>query len=267
MKATAEFWRDPNLPYVESRRACHSRASYKPHSHPTYSIGAVDQGTSLFTGAVDGPAVIKAGTVVFIPGSCVHACNPLPDTAWNYQMLHLDTEWLETLRQESSITGHPSSVMLCHEPSVYQAFCRLNALLFDARSSHEKEAALIEFVGDHDTQGQTLIPMPANPALASRGVQDVMDFLQHDSPSMQPLAKLAAIAGLSRYQLIRAFRLATGMTPHAWQLNHSINQARLWLQAGEGMAAIAYRLGFADQAHFQRMFKAHVGITPGAYKR
>ena len=43
--ASVEFWSDPRMPYVETRRACASRACYKAHSHPKFSIGAVDQAT------------------------------------------------------------------------------------------------------------------------------------------------------------------------------------------------------------------------------
>ncbi len=96
----AEFWRDPAMPYVESRRACDSRACYKPHSHPTFSIGAVDEGNSLFTGADGGPTLLRAGTVIFIPADRVHACNPEPEKAWSYQMLHLDMAWLSAIREE-----------------------------------------------------------------------------------------------------------------------------------------------------------------------
>ena len=62
--SNSEIWRDPALPFVESRRACHSRACYKAHSHPTFSIGAVDAGLSWFTGAGDGkcPRPMDAGT-------------------------------------------------------------------------------------------------------------------------------------------------------------------------------------------------------------
>ena len=83
---------------------------------------------------------------------------------------------------------------------------------------------------------------------------------------MQSLVELARMAHMSRYQLIRAFRTATGMTPHAYQLNIRINQARDWLRQGAELADIAYRLGFADQSHFQRIFKAHAGVTPGLYR-
>lgn len=265
--AIAQFWRDPALPHVESRRACHSRANYKPHSHPTYSIGAVDQGASLFTGAADGPTLIRSASLVFVPAGCVHACNPLPETAWSYQMLHLDARWLAALRAETQTgASAPEPVLISHDPALYQRFCQLNRLLFSAAGSAEKDAALIEFIGDHDGADPQRIDIAANPALASGEFKRLMDFLQHDNHSLLPLAELAAMAGMSRYQLIRAFRASTGLTPHAYQLNRCINQARHWLREGQGMASIAYRLGFADQAHFQRVFKAHVGVTPGLYR-
>ena len=76
MPGTASFWRDPFLPHVESRRACHSRACYKPHSHPTFSIGAVDAGGSVFTGSHGRQSALSAGSLVaysrrrIFPGVC-----------------------------------------------------------------------------------------------------------------------------------------------------------------------------------------------------
>lgn len=265
MDATTEFWRDQALPYVESRRACYSRACYKPHSHPTFSIGAVDQGSSHFTGAAGGPALIQAGSVVFVPSTCVHSCNPLPNTAWSYQMLHLDAAWLKALRQESS-AGERKDVMLTRDASVYAGFCRLNAFLFSAASVHEKEAALIEFIGDCDSDDLETIAAPEQAILARRRLQPVLERLQDEGVAMGSLTELAKMAGMSRYQLIRAFRASTGMTPHVYQLNLRINEARVWLRSGEEMADIAYRLGFADQSHFQRVFKAYAGVTPGRYR-
>ncbi|MDZ4021174.1 hypothetical protein PssiTeo3_45830 [Pseudomonas sichuanensis] len=72
----SEIWHDPALPFVESRRACHSRACYKAHSHPSFSIGAVDVGYSHFTGAGQGVVRLTPGTLVLVPAQRVHACNP-----------------------------------------------------------------------------------------------------------------------------------------------------------------------------------------------
>lgn len=271
MDTITQFWRDPAMPHVESRRACHSRACYKPHSHPTFSIGAVDQGNSVFTGAGDSPVSLHAGTVVFVPAERVHACNPAPGSAWSYQMLHLDASWLHDVRQEYSRaeTGEATAepIRIVREPMVYQRFCQLNALLFSQADPADKESALIEFIGDCDGAEGLRIDMP-EPVAHQAGPQiaPVLDFLRHAGTAGVSLGELAHMAGMSRYQLIRAFRAVTGMTPHAWQLNQRINQARERIRAGEGISEVAYGLGFADQAHFQRVFKAHAGITPGRYR-
>lgn len=125
------FWRDATLPHVESRRACHSRACYKPHSHPTFSIGAVDAGGSIFTGSGDAGVRLAPGSLVLVPAGCVHACNPLPDQAWSYQMLHLDAQWL--LEHAPALDGETARVLHC--PLLYARFCAMNALLFSSSSA------------------------------------------------------------------------------------------------------------------------------------
>lgn len=270
---TQQFWRDPALPYVDSRRACHSRACYRPHSHPTYSIGAVDEGASVFTGAPDGPMRLAPGTLVFVPAARVHACNPSPGLAWSYQMLHLDADWLRSVRHERpgmDTRGEPQEadepVRIVNDPALYARFTRLNALLFSQADARGKEEALIAFLGDADTSRARQVDTPAMPAGLAEQLRPVLDALRRDYTGQLPLDALARLAGMSRYQLIRAVRVATGMTPHAWQLNERVNAARRRLRAGDGIARVAHDLGFADQAHLQRVFKAHAAVTPGQFR-
>ncbi|WFR78946.1 AraC family transcriptional regulator [Janthinobacterium sp. NFX145] len=258
MPGTTAFWRDPALPHVESRRACHSRACYKPHSHPTFSIGAVDAGGSIFTGSQDGQAVLGNGSLVLVPASCVHACNPLPGALWSYQMLHLDAHWLQA--HAPALDGDTARVLHC--PVLYAQFCAMNALLFSRASAAEKNAALLVFLGACASAGAD--PLPSERKPLPRQLAPVLETLQAQ-PSAS-LRQLAQAAGLSPFQLIRAFRAATGLTPHAYQLNAHVNRARSRLQAGTALAQLAHELGFADQSHFQRVFKAHTGITPGRYR-
>jgi len=270
MADCTEFWRDPALPQVESRRACGSRACYRAHSHPSFSIGAVDQGRSIFTGAAGGPVELLPGTLVFVPPTRVHACNPAPDSAWSYQMLHVDADWWQAVRQEAApgpldpLADEP--VRLRRTPASYIRFCQLNELLFSDAGIHNKEAALVEFIGDHVCESEDRLVAASPPGARREQFQPVFDALREQAVDALPLGNLAALAGMSRYQLIRGFRAATGLTPHAWQLNQRINQARACLRAGKALADIAHNLGFADQSHFQRMFKAHTGVTPGSYR-
>jgi AraC-like DNA-binding protein len=79
------------------------------------------------------------------------------------------------------------------------------------------------------------------------------------------LGELAAVAGLSRFELVRRFREQTGVTPHAFQTNLRVDQARRLLVGGGAPAAVAVECGFADQPHLTRVFKRAVGVTPGRY--
>lgn len=258
MPGTTAFWRDPALPHVESRRACQSRACYKPHSHPTFSIGAVDAGGSIFTGSQDGKVALGNGSLVLVPAGCVHACNPLPDALWSYQMLHLDAQWLHA--HAPALDGDTAMVLHC--PLLYAQFCAMHALLYSTASATEKNAALLAFLGACASARADLLPSERKPL--PQQLIPVLAMLQA-RPSAS-LSQLAQAAGLSPYQLIRAFRAATGMTPHSYQLNAQVNRARSRLQAGTALAQLAHELGFADQSHFQRVFKAHAGITPGRYR-
>ncbi|MHC3119176.1 helix-turn-helix transcriptional regulator, partial [Acinetobacter nosocomialis] len=80
------------------------------------------------------------------------------------------------------------------------------------------------------------------------------------------LEVLAQQIGLSRYAIIRLFKANVGLTPHAFQINLKINQARELLKQGISLAELAVNLGFSDQSHFHKAFKAHTGVTPRQFQ-
>ncbi len=268
--ASARYWFDPALPFAESRRACDSRANYLPHTHPTLSVGAVDGGHSTFTSDTQ-TVRLGPGSVVVVPAGQVHACNPAQGGGWSYQMLHVDADWADAVLDEMPPPDtHPGrQVRVTGAAAVYHMVCDLNAILFSAADSVEKEAALVAFIGDLHVAlrpgavGESL----SAPATASRRVARLKTLLHDRHAERLPLAELARAAGMSRYHLIRAFRAEVGMTPHAYQLDIRINHARSLLRHGGAPAEVAQQLGFADQSHFQRAFKQRVALTPRAYQR
>ncbi len=183
-------------------------------------------------------------------------------------MLHLDADWLRGVRQEYAGTGPmaPEPVCIITDQEAYGRFCRMNALLFSGAEGCDKEAALIEFIGDFDTGSGLCMAAPGIPSRLAGQIRPALECLRAAPSSSFSLEELARLTAMSRYQMIRAFRAVTGMTPHAWQLNLRINLARDRLRDGQAISAVAQHLGFADQAHFQRVFKAHVGVTPGRYR-
>jgi AraC family transcriptional regulator len=79
---------------------------------------------------------------------------------------------------------------------------------------------------------------------------------------------LAREVGLSPAHFARAFRESTGRAPHRYLLTMRLAQARRLLDTPDAMLSdVAQRTGFADQAHFTRLFKREFGTTPGAVLR
>lgn len=266
-----EFWSDPRMPYVETRRTCQSRICYKAHSHPTLSIGAVDAGQSRFYSAFTDEVCIRQGSLAVIPAHIEHSCNPLPEQHWSYQMLHIDAAWLEQL----SIEAHTSLLesiaipqlrpFVLNDKARYDAFCRMNLTLFDSNTLIvEKEHALI--VG----LTQLLFPyfdwqqLPQQ-TYFQKHLKILMEFCQQ-AQGFLSLQQLAERIGVSRYVVIRLFKAHLGLTPHVYQLNLKIHQARQYLKQGVPISYLATDLGFADQSHFHKVFKAHTGVTPRQYQ-
>jgi AraC family transcriptional regulator len=79
---------------------------------------------------------------------------------------------------------------------------------------------------------------------------------------------LAREVDLSPAHFARAFKETLGRAPHQYLLMLRLERARRLLEtAHAGLSDIAQRTGFADQAHFTRLFKRAFGVTPGALAR
>ena len=79
---------------------------------------------------------------------------------------------------------------------------------------------------------------------------------------------LAREVGLSAAHFARAFKETLGRAPHQYLLAQRLERARRLLESTAlTLSDIAQRTGFADQAHFTRLFKRAFGTTPGALLR
>ena len=98
-------------------------------------------------------------------------------------------------------------------------------------------------------------------------VRRVRQYLHDRFDRRLRLRELANLAGLNPVYLVRAFRSATGLPPHAYQRQLRINRAQVLLRRGESPANVAAATGFADQSHLTRTFRNALGITPAAYAK
>jgi AraC family transcriptional regulator len=101
--------------------------------------------------------------------------------------------------------------------------------------------------------------------LAKRRALELMDAQLDASLTVESLAREV---DLSPAHFARAFKETMGRAPHRYLLTLRLEHARRLLDAPDAVLSdVALRAGFADQAHFTRLFKREFGLTPGAVVR
>ena len=102
-------------------------------------------------------------------------------------------------------------------------------------------------------------------AVAKRRVLELIDAALDARLTVEMLSREV---GLSVAHFARAFKETMGRAPHQYLLALRLERARRLLETTEAsLSDIAQRAGFADQAHFTRLFKRAFGTTPGALVR
>lgn len=116
-------------------------------------------------------------------------------------------------------------------------------------------------------QRHRFAPFGAHIPAAAR-IGHVLSYIRQNCTEEVDFDDLARRFGFSGRNFTRAFREATGTTPHNFLVKTRINRAMRALGSGEGsITDIAYDCGFNDSNYFSFCFSKQVGLTPSDYRR
>jgi AraC-like DNA-binding protein len=269
----AEIWRVPSLDGVEAFRACFSRFTYARHSHDAYAIGMIDHGAMCFWHQGGGHTVLPGGVISINPGEVHDGHSASPDGC-RYRMLYVERATID-------------QIFTIDAPRIRSTFALKGPMLRDARLAHvirrfhatiehrhispisplEQQSRLIQVLyllfSEYGEPPLKTGDVTFENAYAKRG-QDYL--VEHLGDSVR-LSDVAAAVGLSPFHFLRVFKRTAGMPPHAYQNQIRLEHARMLLRKGEKPAHVAAELGYSDQAHLTRRFKAAFGVTPRQYAR
>ncbi|MDN6173766.1 MAG: AraC family transcriptional regulator [Yaniella sp.] len=259
-----EFSRSTAIPHLEARRSCQENSCYRPHSHDAFSIGLIDEGLSVFTGPFGNSIRLRPLDVIVIAADQVHQCNPYSGR-WLYRMIHMDQHWVADLSPNGAADGLLSGTTVLRRPDLHQLVTEWSDLIFADEPPERIESGFRALVGELGAAvPEQLVVSETDPVLLDR-LRPVLSRLRFDE-SNPGLEELAELVDMTKYQLVRAVKSVTGLAPLAWRQNARIAQARHRLRNGDPIADTAHALGFTDQSHFHRVFRAHVATSPGSYR-
>jgi AraC-like DNA-binding protein len=102
--------------------------------------------------------------------------------------------------------------------------------------------------------------------LSSQARDRAIDFIEARFASPVSLQELADASGQGVRHFTRAFRKATGRSPHQYLLHRRIEQAKVLILEGLPLADVAVQCGFCDQSQLTRTFVGQVGTTPSRFR-
>ncbi|WP_239031716.1 AraC family transcriptional regulator [Geomonas diazotrophica] len=267
IKATHSFWNDASVPIVAVRYTRRSAESYKAHCHREFCVGAVTEGKAVMT-VRNSTCVLSPGLLAVIPPETVHSCNPPESGARSYLMAYFDATWCCSVQE--ALFGRlrhfiPPTHFLVDNGALYASFLELSELLAGNALPLEKTERAMQFASELflctcDRE------LPAPVKERDGIVRDVKEYLEQRADLNITLQELAAVFRCNPYHLLRTFKQAVGLPPHAFMLNARIERAKRLLLEGMAPASVAAETGFADQSHFHKTFRRIVAATPRQYQ-
>ena len=261
------IWRDDALAGAEWLRGTFSDFSYAPHAHDTDCLAVITRG-ALRIRAGGREFIARQGDMFAANADVLHHGWPIDDAGWSLRTMYVDLG-----RLRGVLTGEPviGTGTLCG-PHLQDR--ELAARLVAAHECSEGVASGLRrdeaLVGFTDRLFERYV-RPLRPDdradAAPHAVRLAQEFLDANVDTRISLQDLAGVTGLPPSRLLRAFAKAVGMSPHAWQRQVRLRHATKLIRGGTPISDAALAAGFADQAHFTRLFRRTMGIPPGAYQR
>lgn len=247
----------PGVVMVEAQ----SRRSFGRHAHDQYGVGVITHGAQR-SASGRGQVETGAGTVITSNPGEIHDGEPIGDSARRWVMLYLEPETVRAAWGDETGGDYEFEAPAFRDPAAKAHL----AGLFAAGSERPRDLVLEEqllllLARLRVRRGRRAKPSHAPDVLRAK------ELIDDDPAAPLQLADLAKACGLSRFQTVRAFAKATGLTPHAYLLQRRLQAARRLIATGRPLVQAALESGFHDQSHMTRLFVRVHGYSPGVFAR
>jgi AraC family transcriptional regulator len=110
---------------------------------------------------------------------------------------------------------------------------------------------------------------PAEPCrISNQEMKRLEDYVDSHLHGTVTLEDMAHALGMGVWTLNRHLRRTLNSSAYAFVIERRLLRAKQLLRAGDlSLKEIAAAAGFSDQAHMTRLFRAKLGMTPGAFRR
>lgn len=237
--------------------------AFIPHDRVTWSVDGTKQTTALPAGSA------------FLYGDREFVWHHR-EKASEYVTLYLDPQYLQQTAIEAEL---PADTRLTHrvifpDPTITQVAHwfkgellneGLGGTLFAQSLKNLLAVYLLRHYCESGTPPKKLV-VPGR-ALDAVKLKQIQDYIEVHLSEDIAIEDMAALVPMSQFHFARAFKAATGETPHQYLIQRRLERAKVLLTVTQlASAEVAYRVGFSNQSHFTAHFRKATGVTPKEYR-
>jgi AraC-like DNA-binding protein len=230
------------------------------------------QEAALVTFSLD-PFLLAATTHVGIPGATgelvwVHwPAQPesSPSSVSPLLLVHAAYDSLPAERVTIVPSLHVHDPLISHSALVLQAVLEAESGAGQLYAASLADALAVHFLRRYAASRPAR--SEGSGGLSPHTLQRTLAYIQAHLAQALSLAELAAVGQTSRAHFARMFKQATGLAPHQYVIRCRMAEAqRLLAQTDLPLSEVALQVGCVDHSHFTALFRAHVTLTPTAYR-
>jgi AraC-like DNA-binding protein len=265
----SKLWRVTALPGVSFFKASFLHHAFSKHAHEEYAIGASESGVETFQ-CRGGRHWATPGSLILVNPADLHDGRAVGD-GYSYRMVYAAPEVFEKAAHEDRGSQH-AAAPLFRSPMIRDEQLAAMVRGFNHRAEHPEgldqlalESGLLQLL-------RRLLARHASgrgdDARLGRNygvIRAACRYLEENFASNPTLTDLAEHCRVSRFALMRLFSRHIGMPPHIYMTHVRLRVARQLLLQGEPAASVAAAVGYVDQSHLNKRFRAAYGVTPGQY--
>lgn len=242
---------------ITALSASMSDFTYKKHSHQEYAIGVTLRGIQHYH-LNDSLQLSHPGGIMLFNPEQTHDGMAHDEKGLDYVMLYIDPQLLLEVTEKKDMIRFSTPVL--YDTKLEQKIRSLSQVVLGDQSEALCSELLLSLA-------ESLIQtdLSADYMKDTQLIKKAKEMLHSDLEGVLALEEISGELGLSKYQFIRSFKTATGITPYQYFLNVKIERAKQLIeQTGDIYEAVA-GYGFVDLTHMNKHFKSVYGITAFEY--
>ncbi|MCZ8519717.1 MULTISPECIES: AraC family transcriptional regulator [Paenibacillus] len=230
---------------------------YKKHAHQEYAVGVTLRGIQHYN--MDGTLQLsyQSGIMLFNPEQA-HDGMAHDHTGLDYVMLYIEPQLLLEAIEKKDIVRFST-------PIVYDYRLEQRILSLSYAILSEKEEALCSEL----LLSLTNRLVPSNLSTDSKKdnalLKKAKDMIHANLEHVLKLDDICSELHLSKFQLIRLFKVHTGISPYQYFLNCKIERAKRLIEKNGDVYSAVAECGFVDLTHLNKHFKSVYGATAFEY--